>query len=54
MQRENRRLAKRKDRTNILGFPNASFFGKYVKQQFGMPPLEYRRKAVGKQEEKEG
>lgn len=27
-----------------LGFPNTSFFGRYVKQHFGMPPIEYRNK----------
>ena len=26
-----------------LGFPNPSFFGKYVKDHFGMTPLEFRR-----------
>lgn len=26
----------------MLGFDNVSFFGKYVKQHFGCPPLEYR------------
>ena len=25
-----------------LGFPNASFFGKYVKEHFGMTPLQFR------------
>ncbi len=25
-----------------LGFPNPSFFGKYVKEHFGCTPLEYR------------
>jgi AraC-like DNA-binding protein len=25
-----------------LGFPNPSFFGKYVKDHFGMTPLEFR------------
>ena len=29
---------------NDLNFPNASFFGKYVKEHLGMTPLEYRRK----------
>ena len=29
---------------NDLNFPNASFFGKYVKEHLGMPPLEYRKK----------
>lgn len=29
---------------NDLNFPNASFFGKYVKERLGMTPLEYRRK----------
>jgi AraC-like DNA-binding protein len=27
---------------NRLGFPNTSFFGKYVKDHFGMTPLEFR------------
>ncbi|MBR1463032.1 MAG: helix-turn-helix transcriptional regulator [Prevotella sp.] len=27
-----------------LGFPNASFFGKYVKEHFGMSPLQFRKK----------
>jgi len=25
-----------------LGFPNPSFFGKYVKQHFGMTPVDFR------------
>lgn len=25
-----------------LGFPNSSFFGKYVKEHFGMTPIEFR------------
>ncbi len=25
-----------------LGFPNQSFFGKYVKDHFGMTPMEFR------------
>ena len=25
-----------------LGFPNSSFFGKYVKDHFGVTPLEFR------------
>ena len=29
---------------NDLNFPNASFFGKYVKEHLGMTPLEFRRK----------
>ena len=29
---------------NDLNFPNASFFGKYVKEHLGMTPLEYRNK----------
>jgi len=29
---------------NDLNFPNASFFGQYVKKQLGMTPLDYRRK----------
>ena len=30
-----------------LNFPNASFFGKYVKEHLGMTPMEYRRKYQG-------
>jgi AraC-like DNA-binding protein len=33
-----------KEICNILGFPNASFFGKYVREHLGMTPLEYRNK----------
>ena len=29
---------------NDLNFPNASFFGKYVKEHLGMTPMEYRKK----------
>ena len=25
-----------------LGFPNSSFFGRYVKDHFGMPPSQFR------------
>jgi AraC-like DNA-binding protein len=32
---------------NDLKFPNASFFGKYVKEHLGMTPLEYRKKYHG-------
>ena len=32
---------------NDLNFPNASFFGKYVKEHLGMTPLEYRKKYQG-------
>ncbi|MBR5656977.1 MAG: AraC family transcriptional regulator [Prevotella sp.] len=28
---------------NQLGFPNASFFGKYVKEHFGMTPIQFRQ-----------
>lgn len=28
-----------------MGFPNPSFFGKYVKQHFGCTPMEYRNNA---------
>lgn len=28
---------------SILGFPNSSFFGKYVKDHFGMTPVQLRR-----------
>ncbi len=27
-----------------LGFPNPSFFGKYVKEHFGMTPIQFRQK----------
>lgn len=32
-----------KEISNKLGFPNISFFGKYVKQHLGASPNEYRR-----------
>lgn len=32
-----------KEISNILGFPNISFFGKYVKSHFGVSPNEYRK-----------
>jgi AraC-like DNA-binding protein len=31
---------------NQLGFPNPSFFGKYVKDHFGMTPMEFRNHLV--------
>ncbi|MBR0273269.1 MAG: helix-turn-helix domain-containing protein [Bacteroidaceae bacterium] len=31
-----------KEITSILGFPNISFFGKYVKQHFGISPTALR------------
>lgn len=31
-----------KEISNILDFPNLSFFGKYVKRNFGVSPREYR------------
>ena len=31
----------------LLGFPNTSFFGKYVKDHLGCSPLEYRRRTRG-------
>jgi len=34
-----------KEISNKLGFPNTSFFGKYVKAHLGRPPLEYRKKS---------
>lgn len=39
-----------KEVANILGFPNASFFGKFVKEHFGISPMSYRerRKEMGK------
>ncbi len=30
--------------SDMLGFPNASFFGKYVKEHFGMSPAKFRIK----------
>ena len=33
---------------NDLNFPNASFFGKYVKDHLGMTPMEYRELTQGK------
>lgn len=33
-----------KEISNKLGFPNTSFFGKYVKEHTGCSPLEYRKK----------
>lgn len=32
-----------KEISNLLGFPNTSFFGKYVRDRLGCTPLEYRR-----------
>ena len=29
---------------DLLGFPNNSFFGKYVKEHFGMTPIQIRKK----------
>ena len=29
---------------DLIGFPNTSFFSKYVKEHFGMTPLEFREK----------
>lgn len=29
---------------DLLGFPNPSFFGKYVKEHFGMTPVQFRNK----------
>ena len=33
--------------SHLLGFPNTSFFGKYVKEHFGMPPVQFRREEQG-------
>lgn len=33
-----------KEISQRLGFPNTSFFGKYVKEHFGMTPMQVRRK----------
>ena len=35
-----------KEISNKLGFPNTSFFGKYVKDHLGCSPLEYRRQYI--------
>lgn len=32
-----------KEICNKLGFPNSSFFGKFVKQYFGMTPVMFRK-----------
>lgn len=32
--------------TNLLGFPNTSFFGKYVKDHFGMTPKQLRQNSI--------
>ena len=32
-----------KEISNKIGFPNTSFFGKYVKDHFGCTPIEYRK-----------
>jgi len=37
-----------KEVSNRLGFPNLSFFGKFVRQHFGVSPREYRNKATNK------
>lgn len=37
-----------KEISNLLGFPNTSFFGKYVKDHLGCSPLEYRRRQGNK------
>ena len=34
-----------------LGFANASFFGKYVRQHLGVSPNEYRRKLLEAKEQ---
>ena len=33
--------------SHLLGFPNTSFFGKYVKEHFGMTPVQFRRGEQG-------
>ena len=35
-----------KEIADELGFPNASFFGKYVREHLGISPNEYRRKQL--------
>lgn len=37
-----------KEISNLMGFPNTSFFGKYVKDHLGCNPLEYRKRQGGK------
>ena len=37
-----------KEISNLLGFPNTSFFGKYVKDHLGCSPLEYRKRQRSK------
>ena len=32
--------------SELLGFPNPSFFGKYVREHLGMSPNEYRKKMM--------
>lgn len=36
-----------KEVANILGFPNISFFGKYIKRNTGMSPRKYRKQLRG-------
>lgn len=36
-----------KEISNRLGFPNTSFFGKYVRDHLGCTPLEYRHQQMG-------
>ena len=31
---------------SLLGFPNTSFFGKYVKEHFGMTPVQFRNEGL--------
>ena len=31
---------------DTLGFPNPSFFGKYVKEHFGRTPMQLRKTAM--------
>ena len=37
-----------KEISNLMGFPNTSFFGKYVKDHLGCSPLEYRKRQRSK------
>lgn len=37
-----------KEIVNEVNFPNISFFGKYVKANFGMSPRQYRKKLLGR------
>ena len=42
-----------KEISNLLGFPNTSFFGKYFKEHFGMSPKRFRNAQAQKKNEAE-